>query len=173
MTSDSDGDLVAAARRGSVEAVSELFERHWRDAWRLARTLSGSETRADAAAQQGFVRAIERLRRLRDPERFRPWLHSIVVNEVRDERRRRRREVLVDEAPERAAAGDPSEPGPALAALAGLSRQRRAVLVLRHCLGYSLEETAEILGLRVGTVQSRAARGLAELRAQLEVVDGK
>jgi len=171
MTEIPDEELVRAAQRGSAEAVATLFERHWRDAWRLAATVTGSPHDADDAAQQAFVRAIARIRRLRDPRRFRPWLHRIVLNETRDERRRRSKETLVDPPVDRASAHDPYEPGPAVAALAGLDHDRRAVVVLRHCLGYSLEETAALLGVPVGTVQSRAARGLAQMRARLEVTD--
>lgn len=160
-----------AAQAGSVEAVEALFERHWRDAWRVAYAVSGSRADADDAAQQAFVRAVERLGRLREPARFRAWLHRIVVNETHDTRRRRSREVLVHTPPEEPVEDGNPAPGPALAALAGLSHDRRAAVVLRHCLGYSIEETAEILELPVGTVQSRAARGLAELRARLEVSD--
>jgi RNA polymerase sigma-70 factor (ECF subfamily) len=173
MTEVPDEELVRAAQRGSTEAVATLFERHWRDAWRLAATVTGSPHDADDAAQQAFVRAIARIRRLRDPRRFRPWLHRIVLNETRDERRRRRRETLVDPPADRAFEHHADEPGPAVEALAGLDRDRRAVVVLRHCLGYSLEETAALLGVPVGTVQSRAARGLAQLRARLEVADAE
>jgi RNA polymerase sigma-70 factor (ECF subfamily) len=171
MSEASDEDLVRAAQAGAADAVAVLFERHWPDAWRLAYTLTGSAQRADDAAQEGFVRAIERIRKLREPGRFRPWLHRIVLNQSRDERRRRRREVLVERPVDHADEPAVQEPGPALAALAGLDRDRRAALVLRHCLGYSLEESAALLGVPVGTVQSRAARGLAELRARLEVSD--
>jgi RNA polymerase sigma-70 factor, ECF subfamily len=171
MDEQGDEELVVAAQAGSVEAVGTLFERHWHDAWRIAYAVTGSPANADDAAQQGFVRAVERLGRLREPARFRAWLHRIVINETRDTRRRRAREILVSAAPEQPAFDAHHTPGPALSALAGLSRDRRAAVVLRHCLGYSIEEAAEILGLPSGTVQSRTARGLAEMRARLEVSD--
>lgn len=173
MADPSDEDLVSAAQRGSVDAVAMLFERHWRDAWRLAATVTASTQDADDAAQEGFVRAIERIRRLRDPRSFRPWLHRIVINETRDTRRRRSREALVGTPVDQASEREADERGPAMDALAGLDRDRRAVVVLRHCLGYSLEETAALLGVPVGTVQSRAARGLAEMRARLGVSDAE
>lgn len=173
-TTSPDGELVRAAQAGSREAVAELFERHWRGAWRLAYAVAGSASAADDAAQAGFVRAVERIRKLRDPDMFRPWLHRIVMNGLLDERRRRRREVLVDAVPEVPAPegeADAVEARDPLAMLEGLSPERRAVIVLRHCLDYSLDETAEILGLPRGTVQSRTARGLADLRARLEGPD--
>ena len=67
-----------------------------------------------------------------------------------------------------AAAAEDGGDGAALRALAGLSPERRAVVVLRHLLGYTPPEIAVILGLPVGTVNSRLGRAMTELRAQLE-----
>lgn len=67
-----------------------------------------------------------------------------------------------------AAATKPGGDGAALRAVAGLSPERRAVVVLRHLLGYAPPEIAAILGLPVGTVNSRLGRAMAELRGQLE-----
>jgi RNA polymerase sigma factor (sigma-70 family) len=57
---------------------------------------------------------------------------------------------------------------PALpAALAALSERQRLTVVLVHGYGYTLQEVAELTGLRKGSVQTHAARGLARLRAAL------
>ena len=49
--------------------------------------------------------------------------------------------------------------------LSGLGPRQRAVVVLRFYLDHSVEETAELLGISVGTVKSQSARGLEALRA--------
>jgi RNA polymerase sigma factor (sigma-70 family) len=54
-----------------------------------------------------------------------------------------------------------------LAALAGLSRRRREVLVLRYWLGLPEAEIAAMLGISPGTVKSTAARGIAALAREL------
>ncbi len=54
-----------------------------------------------------------------------------------------------------------------LAALAGLSRRRREVLVLRYWLGLPEAEIAAVLGISPGTVKSTAARGIAALAREL------
>ena len=58
-----------------------------------------------------------------------------------------------------------------LDAVAGLSLQRRVVVVLRYGLGYTPTAIAELLGIPTGTVNSRLARALEELRADYEVND--
>ncbi|TML09966.1 MAG: hypothetical protein E6G38_03735 [Actinobacteria bacterium] len=58
-----------------------------------------------------------------------------------------------------------------LDAVAGLSLQRRIVVVLRYGLGYTPTAIAELLGIPAGTVNSRLARALEELRANYEVND--
>jgi RNA polymerase sigma factor (sigma-70 family) len=83
--------------------------------------------------------------------------------------RRRRRERLVSEPPERAyddaalarADGDDG----LWRALAGLPRRQRAVLVLRYYESLSDSEIAEVLGVSRGTVRSQASRALDKLRA--------
>jgi len=58
-----------------------------------------------------------------------------------------------------------------LEAVAGLSLQRRVVVVLRYGLGYTPTAIGELLGIPAGTVNSRLARALEELRADYEVND--
>ena len=84
-----------------------------------------------------------------------------------DERRRpwRRQEWLVDQEPEGVTVTPEVTDRDSLAAmLASLGRRQRAVVVLRFYLDYSVEETAEILGISEGTVKSQSARGLQALR---------
>jgi RNA polymerase sigma-70 factor (ECF subfamily) len=165
-----DDELVLAGREGDSEALGELFERHWTDAWRLARSVVGSETTADDVAQEAFVKAVRNLRRLKAPSTFRWWLHRIVYNAAMDELRVRGRSIPMAQpvaATDQATVADDGFEA-VFTLLAAVSPEQKAALVLRYCLDYSLAEVAQILGVPVGTVQSRASRGLSELRAYLE-----
>lgn len=166
----SDARLVRRAQRGSESAAAQLFRRHWPGAWRAALAVTGSRAMADDVAQDAFERAFAALGRF-DPSRpFAPWLHRIAVNRALDMIRQERRLVGLDAAPEAGTEGWEIEAGPdpeALAALAQLSPERRAVVVLRHLLDYHPPEIAAMLGLPLGTVNSRLARALAELRERL------
>jgi RNA polymerase sigma-70 factor, ECF subfamily len=166
MRTPSDGELVVRARAGSREAAAELFERHWPRAWRMARAVTGRRDMADDVAQDAFERAFAALSRFDERRPFAPWLQRIVVNRSLDLLRSERRLVGLESAERiegewRDAA---AEYRALLQAVSGLSPQRRVVIVLRYGLGLPPAEIAELLGLPVGTIHSRLARGLEDLR---------
>jgi RNA polymerase sigma-70 factor (ECF subfamily) len=163
----SDAELVGRARNGSPDAAAELFSRHWPGAWRVARAVTGRRDMADDVAQDAFERAFAALHRFDRRRPFAPWLHRIVVNRSLDLLRSERRLVGADALEAMGEDDRPNHTGgdrALLAAVAGLSPQRRVVIVLRYGLGYAPAEIAELLDLPVGTVHSRLARALEELR---------
>jgi RNA polymerase sigma-70 factor, ECF subfamily len=164
-----DAELVRRARAGSREAAGELFARHWPTAFRAALAVTGRRAVADDVAQDAFERVFATLARFDEGRPFAPWLHRIVVNRAVDLMRAERRLVGLERAGEVPAdwRGAGEGDGEALAALAGLSPERRAVVVLRHLLGYAPPEIAELMGVPLGTVHSRLARALRDLRAAL------
>jgi RNA polymerase sigma-70 factor, ECF subfamily len=166
----SDRDLVRQARRGDRDAAALLFRRYWRDAWRAAFAITGRRALADDVAADGFERAFAALDRFDERRPFGPWLHRIVANRALDVLRAERR-LSGDELPEPVdlspshAAGDRS----LLAAVAELPLERRVAVVLRYGVGMTPKEIAATLDLPVGTVNSRLARALEQLRESLEV----
>ena len=134
--------------------------------------------RADDVTQDAFVRAWQELPRLRDHDRFVPWLRRILVNRARDDQRaERRRPRVTDLGPaESIAERGFGRDDPALridrrtdlhAALAGLSLEQRAVVGLHYLADLTLPDVAATLGIPVGTAKSRLNAGLAALRRQL------
>jgi len=163
----SDATLVRKARNGSRDAAGELFGRYWPGAWRAALVLTGRREMADDVAQDAFERAFAALSRFDESRPFGAWLHRIVVNRALDLMRRERRLVGLDQVaePESPWRDLDAEDRELLNAVATLGLQRRTVVVLRYGLGYSPTEIAELLELPTGTVNSRLARALEELRA--------
>jgi RNA polymerase sigma-70 factor, ECF subfamily len=162
--------LVRAAQRGSAEAFAELFRRHWPRAHRAAWLVVRDATAAEDVAQEAFLSAVRSLDRFDRRRPFGPWLHRIVVNRAIDYARARelRREVS-DEAFEPASADTRDAPSEdVLAALAALPPEQRAVIVMRHLLGFTPGEIARALGLPRGTVNSRLRRGLDGLQGSVE-----
>ena len=162
--------LVRAAQRGSAEAFAELFRRHGPRAHRAAWLVVHDATAAEDVAQEAFLAAVRSLDRFDRRRPFGPWLHRIVVNRAIDYARARelRREVA-DAGVEPAVLDRPDAPGDdVLAALAALPPDQRAVIVMRHLLGFTPGEIASALGLPRGTVNSRLRRGLDGLQEAVE-----
>ena len=136
----SDAALVRAAQRGSADAVDELFRRHWPAAHRAAWLVVHDAAAAEDIAQEAFLSALRALDRFDRRRPLGPWLHRIVVNRAIDWSRARalRPEAAADTLPEPAAPAAGVELGDELvAALADLGPEHRAVVVLRHLLGYT------------------------------------
>jgi RNA polymerase sigma-70 factor (ECF subfamily) len=166
-----DAALVRSAQGGSAEAVEELFRRHWPAAHRSAWLVVHDAAAAEDIAQEAFVSALRSLDRFDRRRPLAPWLHRIVVNRAIDWARARalRPEIGADALPESAAPEVTGELGDELvAALADLGPEHRAVVVLRHLLGYTPGEIATMLDLPRGTVNSRLRRALDALSVALE-----
>jgi RNA polymerase sigma-70 factor (ECF subfamily) len=166
----SDAALVRSAQGGSTEAVEELFRRHWPAAHRAAWLVVHDAAAAEDIAQEAFVSALRALDRFDRRRPLGPWLHRIVVNRAIDWSRARalRPEAGADTLPEAVSPEACLEIGEdVVAALADLGPEHRAVVVLRHLLGYTPGEIAAMLDLPRGTVNSRLRRALDALSLTL------
>ena len=138
---------------------------------RVAYAVCGDWTRAEDLLQTALTKLYVAWPRLHRDGREDAYVRQIIVRANLDEVRRpwRRREALglggVD-----AAAPDPpavEERSALLDALQALPEMQRKVVVLRHWLGLSVEETAADLRISPGTVKSHSHRGLAALQARM------
>jgi RNA polymerase sigma-70 factor (ECF subfamily) len=163
---------IRGAQRGSVSDLEALFRHHWPRAYRAAYLVVHDSAAAEDIAQEAFLAAVRSLDRFDRRRPFGPWLHRIVVNRAIDWSRARalRREVGEGALAAVAASEAPDKPHARTlaSALAELSPEHRAVIVLRHLLEYTPGEIAQLLGLPRGTVNSRLRRGLDELAARVE-----
>jgi RNA polymerase sigma-70 factor (ECF subfamily) len=174
-----DAALAERARQGDERAFEELVRAYQGIAFRAAYLLTGSAADAEEAVQTGFVKAWSALGRFRPGAEFRPWLLRIVANEAHNRRRSaQRRESLALRAagPDASGGAVPSPEATALEhererelleAVNRLDERDRDVLACRYFLELSERETAEVLGVRHGTVKSRTARALERLRAEV------
>ena len=163
---------IRGAQAGSLSDLETLFREHWPRAYRAAYLVVHDGQAAEDIAQESFLAAIRALDRFDRRRPFGPWLHRIVVNRAIDWARARPLRAEVGDGP-LAAVAEEDQPGaaffpPLVAALAELSPEHRAVIVLRHLLEYTPGEIAELLELPRGTVNSRLRRGLDELAEHLE-----
>jgi RNA polymerase sigma-70 factor (ECF subfamily) len=176
-----DRGLVAAHLAGDPDAFGALFARHRDRLWAVALRTTGDPEEAADALQDALVAAFRRADSYRGEAAVTTWLHRIVVNACLDRLRRRKvrlADPLPDDVDDRADRGstvtadtlDPADVASdherraaVMAALATLPPEQRAALVLVDMEGYSVDETAAILGCAPGTVKSRCARGRARL----------
>jgi RNA polymerase sigma-70 factor (ECF subfamily) len=168
----SEAALVRAAQAGSEQAIEELFDRHWDAAHRAAYLITHDRAAAEDIAQEAFLAALRALPSFDRRRPLRPWLHRIVVNRAIDWSRAQRLRNEVDaealgELPSPEALDSLHLDGFA-GALAQLSPEQRAVVVLRYLLEFTPREIAQLLEIPRGTVNSRLRRGLDALGALVE-----
>lgn len=167
---------VERARRGDVDALMAVI-RHYDPGLRaLAYRLLGTVEGMDDALQETYVRAWRALPGFRGGSSLRTWLYRIAYNACLDELgRARRREHLPFEEPA-ASAPDVAETaglrGDLAAALAQLSSEERAAVLLVDAQGFDYRDAGEILGIPEGTVASRLNRARATLRRALADDEG-
>jgi RNA polymerase sigma-70 factor (ECF subfamily) len=167
----SERSLIRGALAGSEADLELLFRRHWPRAYRAAFLIVHDHAAAEDVAQEAFVAAIRRLDRFDRRRRFAPWLGAIVANRAIDwVRARTAQREIADSGPEQASPSDQpvgrySEE--VVGALAALSPEHRAVVVMRYVLDYTPGEIARALELPRGTVNSRLRRGLDALEERL------
>jgi len=173
--SPTDEELVTAARAGDRAALESLLRAHHDTLYGVCVRVTGNPADGADACQNALLAIATRLADFGGRARFSTWAYRIAVNASLDELRRQRRR------PEpRAPAEDVPDPGvgdaeqvalrlDVAAALATLSPEQRAPVVLRDLGGLAYDEIAEVLDLAPGTVRSRIARGRAALAAALDV----
>jgi RNA polymerase sigma-70 factor (ECF subfamily) len=183
-----ESGLVDLCRRGDPEAFARLVSLHERMVYNLAARLLGDAEEARDLSQEVFLLVYRTLGRFEGKSSLKTWIYRIVVNQCRNRQRwwrRRRRErscpledvTPSDEARMAVSAGSRSpfdelerreQSGRVQAALARISFDHRAVLLLREVEGLSCEEIAAALHVPSGTVKSRLSRARDGLRAALQ-----
>lgn len=177
-----DVELAERHRCGDIKAFNEVYARFEEMVYNLAFRMSGNYEEAADLTQEIFLRVYRHLGSFGGRSSLKTWIFRISVNHCRDRlsRWRPKTQPLGDDRAEgEVAYADPSR-GPedlAVAAdegrrvaegLAKLAPVFREAVVLRDIEGLSYEEIAEVLGVRIGTVRSRIARGRDQLRTFLE-----
>lgn len=180
--SDDDLELVERHRQGDPTAFDEVFERYQRLVYSIALRMSGSRERAADLSQEIFLRIHRHLGRFEGRSSLETWVYRVTINCCRSRLARRRPKIetlpdaagelleeLRDRAPSPERRAIARDAGRRLAAALGeLPRPFREAVVLRDVEGLSYREIAAVLGVRIGTVRSRIARGRERLRKLLE-----
>ena len=167
-----DRTLVAAAQAGDSRSLDVLLRRHYDKVHAVCRRIAGSSKDADDAAQEAMISIVKGLSRFDGRSAFTTWIYRIATNAALDElRKRSRRPALhsarddggfVPDAVDLVAERTVESVADRIAidrALAELSDEFRAAVVLRDVGDLDYAEIAEVLDIPIGTVKSRIARG--------------
>lgn len=167
-------DVIQQAMVGDHDAFGELARLSIDRLYAIALLILHDPERARDATQEALVAAWRDIAMLRDPDRFEAWMRRLLVRacyrEASKERSRRRVEV-------RLGTLEPGVPDPNRVTIdrdqlergfRSLDPEQRALIVLHYYVGLPLLETADALGLPLGTVKSRLFRSTRTLRATLD-----
>ena len=172
---DSEERLIREARKGHVPSFSALVVAHQEKMIHVAYSFLGNWEDARDAAQEALVKAYQGLRAFNKKSRFSTWLYRIVVNQCKDELRKKKLRAQEGEN------ADPLESEASTAdvrqelinreleaeiyrSLDGLPFQQRSVFVLRYFEGLKLEEIGESLNVSTGAVKAHLWQANQKMR---------
>jgi RNA polymerase sigma-70 factor (ECF subfamily) len=173
-----DLELIHRSQAGDTEAFGELVTKYRTKIFSMIYGIVSNECDAWDLAQEGFLKAWRSIHRFHGRSSFYTWLYRITINVTIDSLRRRcrRREVEFDDT-------IPSFlPGPSdnyeraeireqvYDALAQLTPEHRAVIVLKEIEDLQYREIAEILNVSIGTVMSRLFYARKKLQSILRPI---
>jgi RNA polymerase sigma-70 factor (ECF subfamily) len=170
-----DRALIRRYLEGDVEAFDELMRAHEDRVFGICLRMMKDRDQALDATQDVFLTVFRKADRYKEQAAFSTWLYRVSINTCYDHLRRRQRK-RTETIPEHL---DPSEPHSAdvlravelrpdiEAALAGISPEFRAAVVLVDLEGMSLDAAADTLDVPVGTVKSRLFRARKQLAREL------
>jgi len=171
-TSNCEAQWIERCRAGDRDAFRRLYDAYKDRVYSFALyTLNGDAATAEDVAQEVFVRAFQNIGRFRGEAEFPTWLYRMAANACADEFRRRKRCAAWEDLETSACA--PSEFGrielsaAIRAALADLSCEQRAAVLLKYFEDLSYEEMSTVLACSTGTIASRLNRGLRLLAGKL------
>lgn len=182
--------LISRLRARELDAFEELVAHFERPVFALCYRLLGDAEEARDAAQETFLKVYRGLGGFRGEAGLKTWIYRIAVNQAMNQqrwwRRRHRDETISlditrgqsdttigDSLPSRsrspeAQAISSERERQVMRALDEIKQEYRIALILREIEELSYEEIAETLGISIGTVKSRIARGREELRRRVK-----
>lgn len=171
-----DPRLLENVGRGSEcdeVVLAPIVAAYHEDMRRVCAFVARDEALAEDAVQAAWAIAWRKLGTLRDPDRLRPWLVSVAVNETRKLLKKRQRRPEVELSPKTDRAVESADPASAIdaldlrAALDRLGPEDRALLAMRYGAGFNATELSVAIGLSPSGTRNRLERLLGRLRREL------
>lgn len=157
-----------SVRRTGPAPFADFYRSNVREIRRALEVTLGDAELAEDAANEAMARALQRwatVSRYDNPE---GWVYRVGLNWATSWLRRRRRERDRPMPVTTAAPPSPPVDHELRAAISNLSIEHRTVIVCRYLMDWSVARTAHAIGIPEGTVKSRLARALDNIRTELE-----
>jgi len=172
LDTQTERNLVEAARSGCVESLGKLYERYYTSMVWVAYAILLDRHLAEDAAQEAFAKACARLAGLRRTDRFGTWLARICRNEARRVLRCRRRQaaarVPIEEEEVSPTVGSDGFDRAVKEAVEQLPFVYREVVILHYYNDVGYERMHQVLGLSVDCVKGRLSRARKRIRKALK-----
>lgn len=168
--------LIKKAIDGDTRSFEELIKSYQLYAYNISLKMMGNEEDAKDTAQDALIKVYKNLNKFKGDSSFSTWLYRIVMNTCKDELRRRKNVISIDEKMEvedgeislqlESTTYNPVTEyerndikSKMQLAISKLPENNRAVIILRDIHGYSYEEISKIEDIAIGTIKSRINRG--------------
>ncbi len=169
MTEKLQTKLVEDAVAGDIDSFERLARQYYASMVAIAYAVLADHQLAEDAAQEAFARALTSLGKLRNPDKFAPWLARICRNVARDIVASRARPINPENV---RAASDSNSPDDSVEAvrraIEHLPFGARELIVLRYYNGLSYEEISSVLGISKPTINGRLARAKRKIAKHLK-----
>lgn len=180
-----ESQLIERALGGDSAAFGVLVHRYQDRLYSAIVHVVGCRVEAEDVVQDAFVQAYVKLETFQQNSKFFTWLYRIAFNAALSRRRRKKTTLSVEQSREETGSepmSDDEAPDDRLQreesvnevqrALAELTEDHRAILILREMQDMAYEDIAEVLSISIGTVRSRLSRARNALRDQLVKMRG-
>jgi RNA polymerase sigma-70 factor (ECF subfamily) len=169
--------LVVKAQAGDQECLDELADRFYPEIYRMIYCRAVSRMDAEDIAQEAMIGMVSSIKKLKDPEKFKPWLYRIGLNRLRDFKRKAKLQSLFKRSDPETEKNMAAEADSALDQMLArefwqhfetfgsrLSRMEREIFTLRYVDQLKINEIAVILHKNESTVKTHLYRALNKFK---------
>ena len=171
-----EAKLIEKSIKGDVASFELLIQKYRQYVYNIAYRMMGNSYDADDMAQEALIKAYKAIHQFKGDSQFSTWLYRIAMNTCKDELRRRKEALPLDDGIDTLTEAEKSKSDPLIiyeqkelqlkvqSALNKLSVDGKEVIILRDIMGYSYEEIGNMLQIPIGTVRSRINRNRSMLK---------
>lgn len=169
MNSELQTKLVNAAKSGNIECFGKLCENYYSTLVAIAYSILGDHHLAEDAAQAAYAKAITALPKLKDGDKFAPWLARICRNTATDMIKKKSRQYTTNDLSQLKAPDEYNDNRPLIRqAIKMLEPSEKEIICLRYYDQMSYQQIGEILGISSPAINGRLKRAKQKIAEYLK-----